>query len=287
MNKEINKSFSKDFTTLRSKKFILILVMVAVLLMPVGVRAMSVEQIADYQSYKPVGWNVYTGVEIDDSTAGFTINLGSGTNHTLIYLNSPDGTTAQWWVYVRMINSSVSTTTQIEPSPPSIRFTLQCGVSGTTYNLSTALPNSTWNTGYALFRLTWDTEGMIAFAYPSVEGNPLVSPTGKDLYTLNRDCYFEVFPDDWNDSNADIKVSVWNVNPSRTVLCNIDPAVASIESSTLGIIDINFQIWIILFDLFSVVVILLAIFGIPILLIKLVRWIFDEVKKMMGGRKVF
>lgn len=254
--------------------------------MPVGVRAMSVEQIADYQSYKPLGWNVYTGVEIDDSTAGFTVNLGGGTNHTLIYLNSPDGTTAQWWVYVRMINSSVSTATQIEPSPPSIRFWLQCGVSGTTYNLSTALPNSTWNSGYALFRLTWDTEGMIAFAYPSVEGNPLTSPTGKDLYTLNRDCYFQVYPEDWNDVNADIKVSVWNVNPSRTVLCNIDPAVASIESSTLGIIDINFQIWTILFDLFSVVVILVAIFGIPILLIKLVRWILDEVKKMVGGRKV-
>jgi hypothetical protein len=273
---------------MKKNKLIFLLSILFLTVLSVGVRAMSVEQITDYQTYKPVGWNVYTGVQIDDSTAGFTINLPSmGKNASLIYLNSPDGTTAQWWVYVRMINSSVSTATQLETSPPSIRFTLQCGISGTTYNLSTALPNSTWNTGYALFRLTWDTEGMIAFAYPSVEGNPLTSPTGRDLFTLNRDCYFEVFPDDWNDPNADIKVSVWNVNPSRQALCNLDPAVTSLQETTVGLISINYQIWQILFDLFSITIIIVAIFGLPILMFKMVHWIIEEIKKVTGGRKIF
>jgi hypothetical protein len=33
--------------------------------------------------------------------------------------------------------------------------------------------------------------------------------------------------------------------------------------------------------------ILLAVFGLPILLFKLVRWIIDELKRGVGGRKVF
>ena len=268
-------------------KKIFILFLVAILLLPVGVRAMSVEPITDYNDYTIIGFfKVFRGWQIDSSTAGVTFFMpntySSGlTNITVLDLNSPDGTTTQWWVWVRMVNmTNGSYVPAVVVNPPDITFRLQCGVSGGTYNISSSSPNSTWNSGYTLFRLTYDTEEMHEYATADY-----TSPTGRDLYTLQRICYFQVYPDEFPSGDV-VYVSVWNVNPSRNAICSIDPAVSSIESSTLGIIDMNFQIWTILFDLFSVAVILLAIFGIPVLLIKLVRWIFDEVKKMMGGRKV-
>jgi hypothetical protein len=136
-----------------------------------------------------------------------------------------------------------------------------------------------------LFLLEWNTEEMIPYAWASEHGNPLISPTGKDLWTLNRDVYVEVFPDDWgNDPELFVEISVWAVNPSREAICNVDTSVEFIQSATLGLIDINYQIWTIFFNIFSVVVILLTVFGLPYLLFKLIMWIIGEVK---NARKLF
>jgi hypothetical protein len=260
--------------------------------------AIQVEFVPDYNIYGTGFLSSITGRQIDLSTAGVTFVLGSpfvgfastSLNETRMSFDSPDGTTNSWWVYVRMINDSSVSVSNPEGfmfPPPNIRFTIDCPSSYVTYNITSTLPNSTWNTDYTLFYITND-QSATPYAIPSVSGNSLSSPTGRDLYVKSSDCRFEVYPVDWGyDSDLSVYVSVWNENPDRNAVCNIDPAVASIQSTTLGIVDINFQIWSMLFNIFSIVVILLAIFGIPILLIKLIRWIFDEAKKMTGKRKVF
>jgi hypothetical protein len=207
-----------------------------------------------------------------------------GKNASTFDLNSPDGTTTQWWAWVRVIDTNSSgcpdRCSQIDPHPPDMDFWLTCGSSGGLFHISSNLTNSTWNSGYAIFRLTINTESMIRVAEQDV------SPTGRELWTLQRDCYVQVYPD-YLPPTEFVKVSFWNVNPSREVICSIDPAVSYLQETTIGLISINYQIWQILFDLFSIVMILLAVFGLPILLFKLVRWIIDELKRGVGGRKVF
>jgi hypothetical protein len=263
------------------KKYRLLIFLFFLMFLSVPARAMSVEHIDDYQTYKPVGWNVYTGVQMDGSTAGFSIDLPlMGKNASTFDLNSPDGTTVQWWVWVRVINTSSDTLSNIDPHPPDMDFRLTCGSSGGLFHITSNATNSTWNSGYTLFRLTINTESMIMIAEKEV------SPTGRELWSLQRDCYVEVFPD-FLPVGEFVKISFWNVNPSREVICSIDPAVSYLQETTIGLISINYQIWQILFDLFSIVMILLAVFGLPILLFKLVRWIIDELKRGVGGRKVF
>jgi len=262
--------------------------------------ALTITNVFDYHTYSTGFLTSATGYQIDDSTAGITFDIGTQfvgeynafpQNRTNFVFDSPDYSTNAWWVYVRMINTSAISPTNpdsIELNPPNIRFQIVCRSQGATYNLTSVLPNATWNTGYHLFYVdTSDVHG-VSIATPSYNGNPLTSPTGHDLVVRSVHCGFQVYPDDWNNSaDISVRVSVWNVNPSRQDVCNIDPTVTSIQESALGIVNINYQIWTIMFDIFSVVVILVSVFGIPILLIKLVRWIFDEIKKMLGGRKVF
>lgn len=268
--------------------FLLLLVMLVLMSSPAF--AMSVDFIQDYQTYKPVGFVYYSGIQIDQSTAGVTFDLGnpSSVNSTTLNLNSPDGTTSEWYVWVRMTGSGLSTM-EIVQNPPDISLYLVCvdngGVGGGTFNITSFYPNYTWNTGYAVFRLS-TTATPIYYAYTPLTGTH-GSPIGRDLTTVHTNCGFAVNPDDWGNSTQWVRVSVWNVNPSREQLCNVDPAVQSIQESTLGIIDINYQVWVIFFDVFQIVVMLVALFGIPILLIRMVRWIVDEVKKSVGGKKVF
>jgi hypothetical protein len=79
-------------------------------------------------------------------------------------------------------------------------------------------------------------------------------------------------------------MSVWAQNPSKAAICSIDSSVQYIQSAATAIIDINLQIWQMLFQIFSIIVILGAIFGIPLLVFKLIKWLMDELK---GKKKVF
>lgn len=237
--------------------------------------AMSVEYIPDFQTYKPLGWNIYTGVPIDDSGAGFKLDFYSSGGKTLD-LQSPDGTNPYWWVWVALRSTNSNSTDQIVPNPHDLTVFIQCGSTGGWYNITSAYTNYTWGRGYAIFRLTWNTEGMIQLA------DTPYSPTGKPLFGLQRDCSFNV-----NDSSfvsGDFaSIYVWAQNPDKASMCNVDSSVQFLQSAVTTIVDINVQIWQILFQIFSIVIILLAIFGIPLLLFKIVRWIIEEVK---GKNKV-
>lgn len=257
----------------------------------------TVTSVTDYGSYSNGFLSTVTGRQIDQSTAGITFILGNpfigsgsnGLNSSYVVLNSPDGTTKEWWVYARMIDSSIANTTNPDGFviPPNIRITVECDSQGGTYNITSTLQNATWRTDYTLFNIKSEGSHQTYYALPSSSGVSLSSPTGVDLLSNYNDCYFAVYPEDWNNPNMYVEFSVWNVNPSRQELCNVDPTVASLQSTTMGIVNINYSIWSIMFDLFQVVIVLVAIFGIPILLIKMVRWVFSEVKKINGGKKVF
>ena len=252
-----------------------ILLLMAVLLTVSPAFAMSVTHLPDYNTYKPVGWNTYTGVPIDDSASGMTFYLGDGySNYSSFDLNSPDGTNSRWWVWLRLINQTESGGTQIMDNPPDVRFRVLCGSSGGWFNITSAGGNLTWSSGYSLWYLDWDTEEMLQYA------EQIVSPTGKDLYGLSRDCYLEIDGSTLPASSY-AKVSVWAESPSREAVCETDESIDFIKSATLGIIDINYQIWSMAFNVLVIVIILLAFFGIPIILIRVVRKLIDE----LSGKK--
>lgn len=260
--------------------------------------AVTITPVMDYGAYSTGFLTSATGRQIDLSTAGFTFDLGSpfigsgstGMDEMYVFLNSPDGTTTNWWVYARMTDiANVTNPDGFVVPPPNVRISVSCaGGAGGTYNVTTTLSNSTWNTDYVLFNIDMSDSSFKYYAIPSVSGNTLTSPTGRDLTVKEADCHFQVYPDDWgNNTNRSIRFSVWNVNPDRNALCSIDPAVTTVQESTLGIVNINYQVWTIAFQFFEIVVILVGIFGIPILLIRLIRKVVDEVKDMLGKRKVF
>jgi hypothetical protein len=255
-------------------KKIILFVAVCMALLSSGVFAMSVEFHPEFNTYKPVGWSTYTGIPVDDSSAGFTLELldNNISNGKSLYLNSPDGTNPYYWVYVALHDSTFNTTNEIVPAPHDISFYLTCGVSGGWYNFSNST-NNTWSVGYNVYKLAWDTETMIPYA------SPPFSPTGRDLYVLNRDCFVAV---DGLAGTEYLKVSFWAQNPDKQAICGTDSAVEYLQSATTTLIDINMQIWQMLFQIFSIVIILGAIFGIPLLVFKLVKWMIDEVK---GGKK--
>lgn len=276
----------------KKNKLIFIVGLFLLMMFSSGVNAMKIEQISDYQTYKPVGWNVYTGVQVDASTAGVHFELWQSHNTTpVIDFQSPDGTTSQWYVWIRLINSTANASMYSNEAPPhDINFHIQCTSTIGNFIVTANQTNSTWNSDYEIFRLTYDTEGLSPVVvqdntFPPVDATRF-SPTGKPLYAVNSPCQFSV--DDASLLPADtLDVYVWNVNPSRESLCNIDPAVSSLQETTVGLISINYQIWQILFDLFSIVIIIVAIFGLPILMFKMVHWIIEEIKKVTGGRKIF
>jgi len=260
-------------------KILLAVLIMTLMILPVNALAMAVDYIPDYQWYKPANqWTGYTGIPIDDAYAGFTLLFYSNVSKVL-NLNSPDGTNPYWWVWIALHNTNMNNSdmTQIVPNPHDLRAYVRCGGTGGWYNITSTITNYTWNSGYAVFRLSWDTEEMIPFATGSY------SPTGKPLYGLNRDCIFGV-DDSSYDAGDWVTMSVWAQNPSKNAICSVDSSVQYIQSAVTAIIDINLQIWQMLFQIFSIIVILGAIFGIPLLVFKLIKWLMDELK---GKKKVF
>jgi len=258
-----------------NKKIIIPIIMLMAMVSPA--LAMSVEYFPNYQQYKPqYAWDWITGVNVDDSSAGFGFALGDDSSES-IGLYNPDYQNQNWWVYVSMLNSSITTYPQTEPEPPTVfNVTVQCGGSGGKWNLIKET-NNTWDSGYALWRLSWDTEENLPLAY---EG---FSPTGEDLYAKTRDCYFAV-ENNTLPSGTFLNFFVWAENPDLSAQCGEDEAQEFIISATLGIIDMNYQIWLMVYNLFIIAIILLAVFGIPIALIRLVRKLLDELE---GKKKVF
>jgi hypothetical protein len=57
-------------------------------------------------------------------------------------------------------------------------------------------------------------------------------------------------------------------------------AITTITDAIKDLVDINVQIWRILFNIFQITVLLVAFLGIPILLIKLIRWAIENVREM-------
>jgi hypothetical protein len=261
------------------KKIFLLIGLLGLVLLSGQARAMSVEHVTDYNVYTPQSWSAaLIGYPIDDSTSGVSFYLPTAyANLTSLDLNSPDGTTHQWVAWVRMIDSSLAGNctaqlcSNVDPHPPDIDVRIQCGLSGGIFHVSSNNSNDTWNSGYTLFALTFDTEEMNIYAEREK------SPTGKDLWILQRICNIEVYPDQIPAGEV-VEVSVWNVNPSKAAMCGSDPAVQFIQSSVAGIVNINIQVWEIAFQIFTIVVIIGSIFGLPLFVLKLIRWTMSELK---------
>jgi len=261
------------------RKIFLLPILIALLTVVTPVMAMQVEYIPDYHTYKPLGWDTYVGVPIDDSSAGFTVSLyqdGTG-NGKLLQLNGIDGTNPYWWVWVSAHDTNINTSTQIMTTPPDMEFFLQCNGVGGWFNFTSTYGNYTWNSGYNLFRLTWNVEEWI----PQCELPNC--PTGQELFALQGNCYIAM--DGTNTTDIDfVDVHFWAQNPSTEATCGTDSSVEYLQSAVLGLIEINYSIWTIFYDLFSIIIIILAIFGIPLLVFKVIMWIIDEVK---GKKKLF
>jgi hypothetical protein len=57
-------------------------------------------------------------------------------------------------------------------------------------------------------------------------------------------------------------------------------AITSVSEAISEVVSINFQVWRIMFNIFEIVVLLVAFIGIPVLLIKLISWGINTVKKV-------
>lgn len=57
-------------------------------------------------------------------------------------------------------------------------------------------------------------------------------------------------------------------------------AISTIIDGIKDVIDINVQIWRIIFNIFQITILLVAFLGIPIMLIKLIRWAIESVREM-------
>lgn len=260
---------------MNGKKLLVPIVMLLAMVTPA--LAMSVEYFPSYQQYKPqYAWNWITGVNIDDSSAGYGFDLNEADTRSIAMYN-PDYNNKYWWVYVSMLNPSLNTTDQIEPNPPTVyNVTVSCVGSGGTWNLINE-ENSTWSSGYVLWRLAWNVEQNIPLASADY------SPTGQDLYTKQTICSFAVANNSLPSGNF-LTFRIWAENPDLSAQCGEDDAQAFIISATLGIIDMNYQVWLMIYNLFIIAIILIAVFGIPIALIRLVRKLLDELE---GKKKVF
>lgn len=261
-------------------KKIFVVALACIAFMSSGAFAMSV----DYQN----GYNTYSngflsalfmGQPIDNSNAG--VNIWFYNNDTnVVTLQTPDEKISDWWLWVALHNSGENTTDEIVSSPHDIRVFVQCNGVGGWFNITSDV-NNTWSNGYALFRLTYDTEQSVPVA--DMAGGVYTSPTGRLLYIKRAVCNLAVdnssyVVGDW------VEMNFWAENPSTDTQCGRDEAVTYLQTATVTIVDINLQIWQIMFQIFSIVIIMLAIFGLPLLLFKLVRWLLDEVK---GRRKLF
>ena len=56
--------------------------------------------------------------------------------------------------------------------------------------------------------------------------------------------------------------------------------ITTIVDGIKDVVDINVQIWRILFNIFQITILLVAFLGIPILLIKMIRWAIESVREM-------
>lgn len=261
-------------------KKIILFVMLCMALLSSGAFAMTVEHLPYFDTYTKGFFSaVLVGHPIDDSSAGFSMDFYSNVSK-VITLNSPDATNPYWWVWVSLHNTNENTSNQIDPTPHDMSVYVLCGGVGGWFNLTNGT-NYTWSNGYSLFKLTWDTEEMIPVA--DMLSPVYDSPTGLPLYIKQRDCVFGV--DDASFVLGDwATMKVWAQNPEKNAVCGVDEAVVYLQTATVTIVDINLQVWQILFQIFSIVVILLAIFGIPLLLFKLMRWLIEEVR---GKKKLF
>lgn len=250
-------------------------------LMGSGAFAMTVDYQPYYNTYGTGLFSaVLVGQPIDASSAGFSIDFYSNTSK-VITLDSPDETNQYWWVWVNLHNSGENTTSQIVLAPHDQRVFIQCSGSGGWFNLTSGYSNNTWNNGYALFKLTWDTEVSIPVADSS--NGMFDTPTGLPLYIKQRDCVFNADSNDFAGGDW-VTMYVWAQNPDKNAVCGVDASVQYLQTATVTIVDINLQIWQIMFQLFSIVVIIGAIFGIPLFLIKMIRFMIEEIR---GKRKLF
>src|SRR3990170_5842615 len=188
---------------MRNKNILLMIVMMLCVAVTPAF-AMQVEFIPEYQTYKPVGWNTFVGVPIDDSSSGFMLELfddGLG-NGQLVQLNSVDGTNSYWWALVSAVNSSLTSVHQTNPTPPDLDFFLQCNGVGGWVNFTSSPANYTWNSGYNIFRLTWNVEEWV----PQCDLESC--PTGRELFALQGNCYIAV--DQMNATGVDsVRVHFW------------------------------------------------------------------------------